>query len=56
MSNAARLGWLLLPQTRSVEVWEAGSSTPRVLTIPARLEAGEELPGLVIDLAPIWEV
>jgi Uma2 family endonuclease len=56
MANGARLGWLLLPQARSVEVWEAGSGEPRVLSDPARLEAGPEFPGLVIDLQPIWEI
>jgi Uma2 family endonuclease len=56
MANGARLGWLLLPQARSVEVWEAGSGEPRVLGDPARLEAGPAFPGLVIDLQRIWEV
>jgi hypothetical protein len=39
-----------------VEVWEAGSAEPRVLSDPARLEASPEFPGLVIDLQRIWEV
>ena len=56
LANGARLGWLLLPQTRSVEVWEAGSVEPRVLSDPARLEAGPEFPGLGIDLQRIWQV
>lgn len=56
LANGARLGWLLLPQTRSVEVWEAGATAPRVLTGPARLEAGPEFPSLVIDPQQIWEV
>jgi Uma2 family endonuclease len=56
MANGARLGWLLLPQTRSVEVWEAGSAEPRVPRDPERLEAGTDFPGLVIDSQRIWEV
>jgi len=56
MPNGARLGWLLLPQTRSAEVWEDGSGEPRVLSDPARLEAGPAFPGLTIDLQRIWEV
>ncbi|KEF40743.1 MAG: hypothetical protein ER33_15350 [Cyanobium sp. CACIAM 14] len=56
MANGARLGWLLLPQTRSVEVWQAGSVQPRVVAGADRLEAGPAFPDLVIDLAPIWEV
>jgi Uma2 family endonuclease len=60
MANGARLGWLLLPQVRTVEVWMAGSAesvnSPLVLNDPSRLEAGLEFPGLVIDLRRIWEV
>jgi hypothetical protein len=41
-------------------VWKAGAAekanSPLVLTDPARLEAGPELPGLVIDPRRIWEV
>jgi len=56
LANGARLGWLLLPQTRSVEVWQAGSGEPQVIRDPERLAAGPEFPGLVIDLHRIWEV
>jgi Uma2 family endonuclease len=60
MANGASLGWLLLPQSRTVEVWKAGAAetanSPLVLTDPAGLEAGPEFPGLVIDLGRIWEV
>jgi Uma2 family endonuclease len=60
IANGASLGWLLLPQSRTVEVWKAGAAetanSPLVLTDPAGLEAGPEFPGLVIDLGRIWEV
>ncbi len=60
MANGASLGWLLLPQSRTVEVWKAGApeaaNSPQVLTDPAGLEAGPEFPGLVIDPGRIWEV
>jgi Uma2 family endonuclease len=60
MANGASLGWLLLPQSRTVEVWMAGSAesanSPLVLNDPSRLEAGLEFPGLVIDPRRIWEV
>jgi Uma2 family endonuclease len=60
LANGARLGWLLLPRSRSVEVWTPGQAgvtpTPaRVLGDAQRLEAGKEFPGLVLDLAEIWE-
>ena len=61
MANGARLGWLLLPLSRSVEVWTpesaAGASIPdQVLAADQPLEAGQQFPGLSIDLAEIWGV
>jgi Uma2 family endonuclease len=58
MANGASLGWLLLPQSRMVEVWTAAetANSPLVLNDPSRLEAGLEFPGLVIDPRRIWEV
>ncbi len=60
MANGASLGWLLLPQSRTVEVWNAGAAatanSPLVLTDPAQLEAGPEFTSLVIDPRRIWEV
>ena len=60
MANGASLGWLLLPQSRTVEVWKARAAetanSPLVFTDPVRLEAGPEFPGLVIDPRRIWEV
>jgi Uma2 family endonuclease len=60
MANGARLGWLLLPQKRTVEVWTAGTTesanSPLVLNDPSRLAAGPEFPGLGIDPRRIWEV
>jgi len=60
MENGTSLVWLLLPQSRTVEVWKAGptetAQSPLVFTDPARLEAGPEFPCLVIDPRRIWEV
>jgi Uma2 family endonuclease len=58
MTNGARLGWLLLPQKRTVEVWTAAetANASLVLNDPSRPEAGLEFPGLVIDPRRIWEV
>ncbi len=61
VANGARLGWLLLPLSRSVEVWTpesaAGAPIPaRVLAAGQPLEAGQQFPGLRIDLAEIWGV
>ena len=44
MENGTSLGWLLLPQSHTVEVWKAGAAetanSPLVFADPARLEAG----------------
>ncbi|MFM7085883.1 MAG: Uma2 family endonuclease [Cyanobium sp.] len=55
-SNGARLGWLLIPQERAVEVWGQRDSGEQGRRIDAttRLEGGPGFPGLVIDLEPIW--
>ena len=56
MANGARLGWLLLPQKRTVEVWTVvdarAANSPLVLFDPA----GPEFAVLVIDPRRIWEV
>ena len=53
-ANGARLGWLLLPEERAVEIWMAGSDAPQRLQNPAHLEGGPSCPGLQLDLAEIW--
>jgi Uma2 family endonuclease len=60
LTNGAQLGWLLFPQQRAVEIWQAGadSAAPVVMQrIEAAdgLEGGEWLPGLRLELAEIWE-
>ena len=52
-ANGARLGWLLLPETRRVEVWHAGGE-PQQLDEQATLNGDPELPGLRLDLAELW--
>lgn len=52
-ANGARLGWLILPERRSVEQWPAqGPST--CLENATVLEAGPEFSGLTLDLSEIW--
>ena len=57
-SNGARLGWLLLPWRRTVEVWSSDPATRAArfsaLRDASRLEATAEFPGLVIELEQIW--
>jgi Uma2 family endonuclease len=52
-ANGARLGWLLLPETRSVEVWRQNAQ-PLSLPGLAVLEGEPELPGLRLDLTELW--
>jgi Uma2 family endonuclease len=52
-ANGARLGWLLLPEERAVEVW-AARGEPQRLENPQVLEAGPGFPGLQLRLAEIW--
>jgi Uma2 family endonuclease len=58
-ANGAQLGWLLFPEERAVEIWlarpDAGvPSAPQRLENALRLEGGEVLPGLVLELEEIW--
>lgn len=54
--NGARIGWLLIPQERTVEVWGPldGGEPGRRIEAATRLEGEPAFPGLVIDLEPIW--
>jgi Uma2 family endonuclease len=52
-ANGACLGWLLLPEERSVEIWPA-SGEPQRIEVAEWLEGGEVLPGLRLALAEIW--
>ena len=53
-ANGARLGWLLLPHERAVELWGPGNQEPQRLEQAATLEAGVEFPGLCLNLEEIW--
>lgn len=50
----ARLGWLIDPQERRVHVYRPGREV-EVLDGPAQISGDPELPGFVLDLAPVWE-
>jgi Uma2 family endonuclease len=55
--NGARLGWLLIPAERAVEVWGPLGDPPVAPTRNEdanRLDATPEFPGLVIELEEIW--
>jgi Uma2 family endonuclease len=55
--NGARLGWLLIPQERAVEVWgplEDSMPEPQRIEAATVLDGAPAFPGLVIELAEIW--
>jgi len=57
MANGAQLGWLLFPEQRAVEIWQAngeGEPGPQRLEGATQLEGGELFPGLVLELEEIW--
>ena len=55
--NGARLGWLLIPQERAVEVWGSlvdSTPEPRRIEAATSLDGAPAFPGLVIELEEIW--
>jgi Uma2 family endonuclease len=55
--NGARLGWLLIPAERAVEVWGPLADPPHEpsrIEKATRLDGGPEFPGLEIELEEIW--
>jgi Uma2 family endonuclease len=53
MDNGARLGWLIDPKNRTVEVYRAGVEV-EVLSNPNELSGEEVLPGFVLNLRRVW--
>jgi Uma2 family endonuclease len=58
LANGAQVGWLLFPEQKAVEIWQAESeglvSGPRRLEPASRLEGGTLFPGLALELEEIW--
>lgn len=54
MDNQVKLGWLIDPKTRSVEIYRQGQEV-EVLPSPPTLSGGEVLPGFVLNLSLLWE-
>ncbi|MDY6786404.1 MAG: Uma2 family endonuclease [Cyanobacteriota bacterium] len=53
INNGARLGWLIDPQNRRVEIYRPGVAV-EVLDNPATLSGEEVLPGFVLKLRRVW--
>jgi Uma2 family endonuclease len=56
-ANGARLGWLLLPHERVVEIWRGGEQgMAERLENDSRLDGAELAEGMALDLGEIWAV
>jgi Uma2 family endonuclease len=56
-ANGARLGWLLLPQERAVEIWRGGQQgMAERLDNASRVDGSDLAEGLELDLKEIWVV
>ena len=53
IDNGTRLGWLIEPQARRVEVYRPGWQAT-ILDAPATLSGEDVLPGFELDLSAIW--
>jgi Uma2 family endonuclease len=59
--NGVDLGWLILTETRQVEIYrgdrperDATVRPPEILQQPASLDGEDILPGFCLSLDPIW--
>jgi Uma2 family endonuclease len=53
IENGTRLGWLINPQDRQVEIYRQGKDV-EILDYPQTLSGEDVLPGFVLDLQLIW--
>jgi Uma2 family endonuclease len=54
MENGVKLGWLINPKTRRVEIYRQGKPV-EVLEFPTELLGEDVLPGFVLNLQIFWE-
>ena len=54
IDNGAKLGWLIDPQQRRVEIYRPGKDLD-VLENPAELSSEAVLPGFVLNLRRVWD-
>jgi Uma2 family endonuclease len=53
LDNGVRLGWLIEPRARKVEIYRLGQAV-EILQSPKALSGEDILPGFVLELEPIW--
>ena len=54
IANGARLGWLILPETRTIYVYQPDQDA-QLLSDADAIAGDPVLPGFTLDLRPIWE-
>ena len=54
MENGVKLGWLIDPKTRRVEIYRQGQPV-EVLESPTELSGEDVLPGFVLNMQIFWE-
>ncbi|MFN9173716.1 MAG: Uma2 family endonuclease, partial [Synechocystis sp.] len=54
IDNGARLGWLIDPQNRRVEIYRSKGKTVEILDQPETLSGEAVLPGFSLSLTRIW--
>ncbi len=52
-ANGVRLGWLIDPQNRQVEIYRSNGD-PEILADPIQLSGEDILPRFILDLTTIW--
>jgi Uma2 family endonuclease len=55
LDNGLRLGWLIVPKTQGVEIYRRDHAV-EYLQSPSTLSGEDILPGLFVDLHPIWQL
>ncbi len=53
INNQVRLGWLINPKTRRVEIYRLGQAV-EVLESPQKLSGEDVLPGFVLNMQLFW--
>ena len=54
MDNGVRLGWLIDPKNRRLEIYRPGQEV-EVLESPTSVSGEDVLPGFTLNPAPLWE-
>ena len=54
LDNGVKLGWLIEPEAKTVEIYKVGQQV-KILNNPQTLSGEDVLPGFVLDLSEIFE-